>query len=125
MNNDLHLGIDSMDKKHDEFLALLSQIQSSSADKFMSLFEEMIQHTKEHFSYEESIMNEHNFYAKGEHFEEHSNLLGEMQYFYDKAMKNPAFGKSYINNYAYEKFHRHIINIDSQLAMFLKEKNIF
>lgn len=124
MNNDLRLGIDSMDEKHDEFLALLSQIQSSSADKFLSLFEEMIEHTKAHFSYEESIMNEHSFYGKGEHFEEHSNLLGEMQYFYDKAKKTPSFGKSYINNYACEKFQRHIINIDSQLAMFLKERDI-
>jgi hemerythrin len=88
----------------------------------MPLFEEMIEHTKEHFAYEENLMNELNFYAKGEHFDEHANLLGEMQYFYEKAKKIPAFGKSYINDYAYDKFKRHIINIDSQLAMFLKEQ---
>lgn len=125
MNDNLRLNIKSMDEKHNEFLTILSKIQSCSQDEFMPMFEEMIEHTKEHFSYEESIMSKHNFYAKGEHFEEHANLLGEMEYFYDKAKKIPAFGKSYINNYAYEKFQRHIINIDSKLAMFLKENHIF
>ena len=61
MNNSLHIGIEAMDEKHDEFLALLLQIQSCSSDEFMHLFEEMIKHTKEHFAFEESIMNEHNF----------------------------------------------------------------
>jgi hemerythrin-like metal-binding protein len=121
MSDNLHLNIDVMDEKHDEFLALLSKIQSCASSEFMPLFEEMIEHTKEHFAYEEAIMNQHNFYGKQEHLDEHANLLGEMQYFYDKAKKLPLFGKSYINEYAYEKFKRHIINIDSQLAMFLKD----
>lgn len=124
MDESLRLDIQSMDQKHDEFLVLLAKIQSCSKEEFMSFFKEMIDHTKEHFSYEEDLMDELNFYAKGEHFEEHRNLLGEMEYFYEKAKKIPVFGKSYINDYAYDKFKRHIINIDSQLAMFLKEQEI-
>ena len=69
-------------------------------------------------------MTHFNFYGKQEHMDEHINLLNEMQYFYQKAQKIPLFGKSYINDYAYEKFKRHIINIDIRLAMFLKEKKI-
>ena len=124
MSEDLHVNIPAMDKKHDEFLELLSQIQSCPKEEFMSLFQEMIEHTKEHFAYEEDLMNKYAFYAKQEHFDEHKTLLGEMEYFYEKAKKLPMFGKSYINDYAYDKFKRHIINIDSQLAMFFKEKNI-
>lgn len=124
MSDSLHLNIESMDATHDAFLALLAKIQSCSESQFMPLFEEMIAHTQEHFAYEEEIMNQHNFYAKQEHLDEHANLLGEMQYFYNKAKKIPAFGKSYIHEYAYDKFKRHIINIDSQLAMFLKENKI-
>ncbi|MDO8454066.1 MAG: hemerythrin family protein [Sulfurimonas sp.] len=121
MSDNLHLNIESMDEKHDEFLALLSSIQSCPPSEFMPLFEEMIAHTKEHFAFEEEMMNRLNFYGKQEHLDEHANLLGEMEYFYDKAKKIPAFGKSYIHEYAYDKFKRHIINIDSQLAMFLKD----
>ena len=125
MNEDLHVKIPIMDEKHDEFLALLAKIQSCGKNEFLPLFKEMIEHTKEHFDFEEELMDKHEFYAKQEHFDEHKTLLGEMEYFYEKAQKLPMFGKSYINDYAYDKFKRHIVNIDSQLAMFLKDKNIF
>ena len=124
MQENLQLNIPEMDKMHDAFLDILSQIQSCDETVFLHYFEEMITHTKEHFAFEEMIMREHNFYGRQEHLDEHANLLNEMIYFYEKAQKFPAFGKSYINDYAYEKFKRHIINIDSQLAMFLKEQNI-
>jgi len=122
MNDNLNLNIDVMDKTHREFLEILSKIQSSTGSEFVSLFEDMINHTKEHFAFEEDMMIKYNFYARQEHLDEHENLLGEMNYFYEKSKKSPIFGKSYINDYAYEKFKRHIINIDSQLAMFLKDK---
>lgn len=125
MNEDLHVKIPVMDEKHDEFLALLRNIRSCEKEKFLPLFKEMIEHTKEHFSFEEELMDRYEFYAKQEHFDEHKTLLGEMEYFYEKAQKLPMFGKSYINDYAYDKFKRHIINIDSQLAMFFKDKDIF
>ena len=124
MKENLQLDIPDIDEKHHEFLGLLGKIQSCEDHEFLTLFEEMITHTKKHFTYEESIMTQHDFYGKQEHLDEHANLLNEMQYFYQKAKKIPAFGKSYINDYAYEKFKRHIINIDSQLAMFLKEQKI-
>lgn len=124
MQENLQLDISSMDETHHEFLDILAKIQSCNDKEFLLLFDEMITHTKEHFAYEESIMREHDFYGLQEHRNEHVNLLNEMQYFFQKAKKIPSFGKSYINDYAYDKFKRHILNIDSQLAMFLKEKQI-
>jgi len=124
MTDELCLHVTVMDEKHEEFLELLKKIQSCPKEEFMPLFAQMIEHTKEHFAFEEEIMNTNAFYAKGEHFDEHKNLLGEMEYFYEKAKKLPMFGKSYINEYAFDKFKRHVINIDSQLAMFVKDKNI-
>ncbi|MDM5270843.1 hemerythrin [Sulfurovum sp. zt1-1] len=124
MQDNLQLNIPLMDKMHDDFLDLLSTIKSCNDSEFLQHFEEIINHTKEHFASEESIMTEQNFYGRQEHLDEHINLLNEMIYFYEKARKFPTFGKPYINDYAYEKFKRHIINIDSQFAMFLKEQNI-
>ena len=124
MNDNLELNIPIIDEKHDEFLEILAKIKSSNKTEFLPLFKEMIEHTKEHFTFEEELMDKYNFYAKGEHVEEHKNLLNEMEYFYEKAQKMPLFGQSYIDDYAYEKFKRHIINIDSQFAMFLREKNL-
>ena len=124
MDATLELHVAPMDAKHEEFLLLLQKMQSSSKEDFLPLFKQMITHTQEHFAFEESIMNEYNFYDKHEHFSEHKNLLDEMHYFYEKGKKSPPFAKSYNNEYSYEKFKRHVINIDSQLAMFIKERNI-
>ncbi|MDD2791359.1 MAG: hemerythrin family protein [Sulfurimonas sp.] len=124
MHDDLCLNVGVMDEKHEEFLKILSNIKTCEAELFLPLFEVMIRHTKEHFAYEENLMHAYNFYDKKVHFDEHETMLAEMNYFYEKAKKIPAFGKSYINEYAYEKFKRHVLNVDSQLAMFLKERSI-
>lgn len=124
MSDNLQLNLEPMDKNHNEYLELLASIKSCSDDEFMSLFALMIEHTKEHFKFEEDLMDKYGFASKQEHLDEHANMLGEMEYFYEKSKKMKAFGKSYINDYAYEKFKRHILNIDSQLAMFLKDKDI-
>ena len=124
MSESIQLNIPTIDAKHDEFLELLEKIKKADKNSFHTLFQEMIEHTKEHFSYEESLMDKYEFYGKSEHIEEHHKLLEEMEYFYEKSQKMMMFGKSYINDYAHEKFYRHIINIDSQFAMFLKGKNI-
>ncbi len=124
MPDNLHLNIPAMDEKHDAFLTLLAEIKTAESDAFLPLFAAMIEHTREHFGFEEAMMHTYNFYARQEHIDEHANLLGEMQYFYEKARRMPMLGRSYINDYALEKFSRHIINIDSQLAMFLKEHDL-
>ena len=124
MSDNLKLNVESMDKNHDEYLELLSSIKSCKDDEFMPMFEKMIEHTKEHFKFEEDLMDKYSFASKQEHLDEHANMIGEMEYFYEKSKRIRAFGKSYIDDYAYEKFKRHILNIDSQLAMFLKDKDI-
>ncbi len=122
MEENLSLGIATLDATHQEFLTLLHEVKSASKEHFMAHFNTLIEHTKAHFESEEAMMREHAFYGYAEHRDEHANLLGEMIHFYEKGKKIPAFARSYIDDYAYEKFRRHIINIDSQLAMFLKEK---
>ena len=120
LTEDLTLGIAEMDRTHDDFLILLGNAKAADGKQFLEAFSLLIEHTEAHFSMEEEIMRSHAFYGMQEHADEHLNLLNEMRYFYDKARKLPAFGRSYIDDYAFEKFRRHIINIDSQLAMFLK-----
>jgi hemerythrin-like metal-binding protein len=124
MCNNLDLDIKIMDTMHHEFLTLLTEIKECKSSDFLSLFENMLEHTKDHFNVEEEIMKMHDFYDKQEHHDEHTAILQEMHYFYEKSKQIPSFGKSYINQYAYEKFRRHVTNIDSQLAMFIKQNNI-
>ena len=120
MTDNLTLNVAAMDETHADFLQLLDAAKAAQGSAFLDAFSALIGHTESHFAMEEELMRAHAFHAMQEHLDEHENLLGEMRFFFDKAAKIPAFGRSYIDDYAYEKFRRHIINIDSQLAMFLK-----
>lgn len=122
MTDTLSLGIPELDETHDEFIALLDTAKRAEGPKLLAAFGALIHHTEAHFAMEESLMRERGFYGMQEHLDEHGNLLGEMRYFYAKAHKAAAFGRAYIHDYAFEKFRRHIINIDSQFAMFLKQE---
>jgi len=116
----LTLGIAAMDETHAQFLQQLEAVKKMNGEPFLEGFSALIGHTETHFAMEEELMRCHGFYGMQEHLDEHTTLLNEMRYFFARAQKLPAFGRSYIDDYAYEKFRRHIINIDSQLAMFLK-----
>lgn len=120
---ELFLDIDEMDKTHEEFWDLLQEIKQSEKEEFMSIFKKIIEHTREHFALEEELMRKEEYYGLQEHLNEHAALLSEMEYFYEKAKVLRSFGYSYIYDYADEKFKRHVMNIDSQLAMFLKGQN--
>lgn len=122
MTDDLALGIDAMDEIHADFERQLEKTKANAGTAFVEAFEALIAHTEAHFEMEEALMRAHGFYAMQEHLDEHETLLNEMRYFYEKARRVPAFGRAYIDDYAFEKFRRHVINIDSQLAMFLKSE---
>jgi hemerythrin len=122
VTDNLTLGVEALDGTHDEFLVLLDAAKAAQGSRLLACFAALIEHTEAHFEMEEALMREHAFYGMQEHLDEHENLLNEMRHFFDRAQKLPPFGRAYIDDYAYEKFRRHIINIDSQLAMFLKSK---
>ncbi|MHC3994780.1 bacteriohemerythrin [Thiomicrolovo sp. ZZH C-3] len=118
--DELTLGVAAMDETHADFLRLLDAVKQATGSDFIEGFSALVEHTEAHFAMEEEMMRSLAYYGLQEHHDEHETLLSEMRYFLQKARKLPPFGRSYIDDYAYEKFRRHIINIDAQLAMFLK-----
>lgn len=114
----LHCAL--LDPYHEECDALVAGFDfHMMQESFLALSE----HTKRHFAHEESIMKMHDFYGLYEHQEEHHKILTEMEYFYAMLEKGrSAFAKNYIEHALSERLENHIRMIDSQLAMFLKQK---
>jgi len=121
MRDILKLEIMRLDIMHNEFSLLLSDIRECEHDKFMTLFENIIEYAKDHFKVEEEILNSHHFYDTHEYLQGHEKTLHEMEYFYEKGQQKPMYAKAYINDYAFDKIQRHILSIDKQLKVFLKE----
>ena len=112
----LLLGDESMDTTHGEYLALQQTLLNGETD-FLSGFEALVAHTKEHFAQEERWMEEGSFSGRSEHKEEHRKILGEMEGFLNKARNGRLpFARAFVREYLPEKIAHHIRNIDSELA---------
>lgn len=117
----IHLQCPLLDEHHTEFYTLLD---SFNPNAFEASFMRLLEHTRTHFAHEESLMKEHRFQGYFEHHEEHVKILSEMEYFLTLAQNGRyVFAKNYIAHGIQERFENHIRNIDSQLALFLK--NLF
>jgi hemerythrin-like metal-binding protein len=116
---DFELGVEQIDKTHEEFIGLLSIAQNSSKAELTEVFAKIISHTKAHFKSEQEMMQEISLSSQKEHTDEHDKLLFEMDYF----SKHPLMLRSYINERLPEWFKLHIATMDAALAAAVKNKN--
>ncbi len=112
-----------MDDIHREFITIYNAVDYSSTQSYINKLKELFEHTKRHFSYEESQMDQFNYPTSREHKEEHQKVLHEMQFFLEKS--NTSIGKQLLKAYYKQKlpdwFDLHLISMDSDLAGFLKQ----
>jgi len=115
------LGITSMDDTHRQFVSLLNDLSSADNNDFADLFDQLIEHTRQHFQREEALMTEYHFPAYAEHKDEHQRVLGELDQFKKRVDKGLiAFGRNYIKDRMPEWFRLHAASMDSALAAHLK-----
>jgi hemerythrin-like metal-binding protein len=113
----LKVGVESIDRRHEEFWELYEVLKTSSNADFTSLFEAVIQHTQKHFAEEEADMDTIEYANKSEHEQEHKKALEEMNYFSEKAKSGKLmFAKAYVNERLLDWFSQHLLNMDSDLA---------
>ncbi|WP_421717045.1 bacteriohemerythrin [Arcobacter arenosus] len=112
-----------MDEIHKEFIQIYNGADYNSIGSIINKTKELFEHTKRHFSYEESQMDQFNYPTSREHKEEHQKVLHEMQFFLEKS--NTSIGKQLLKAYYKQKlpdwFDLHLISMDSDLAGFLKQ----
>lgn len=115
------LGIDTMDDTHIEFVELVNAIDMAEGEEFIRLFDELIDHTREHFDRENELMIESGFPALTEHQSEHARVLGELEKFGQRVHKGLiAFGRNYLRGSLAQWFPLHAATMDSALAAHLK-----
>lgn len=121
------LNYDGMDDIHKEFVEIYNSVDTTSLQSFVNKLTELLEHSKKHFSFEEHLMDEHNYSTVREHKEEHQKVLHEMEYFIKNSQT--SFGKRMLKAYYLEKlpdwFDLHLISMDSDLASFLKKEKVW
>jgi hemerythrin len=113
-----------IDNDHDEFIKLLTQLDSASKADFPALFQQLYEHTEHHFERENQLMSQLSFPAEGEHKGEHLRVLGEFRQFKSRVDKGLiTFGRAFVKDRLPEWFRLHVTTMDSALVAHIKTKN--
>ncbi|WP_051961938.1 bacteriohemerythrin [Methylobacter sp. BBA5.1] len=123
-NGFILVGHDPIDYDHDEFVMLLSRLNTADNNDFPALFQELFEHTEQHFERENRLMEQSAFPAQTEHKGEHLRVLGEFKQFKKRVDKGMiAFGRSFARERLPQWFELHVTTMDSALAAHLNTRS--
>lgn len=127
--SDYSVGIDSIDQQHKKLLALINQLQTavdySTGEEFeREALDELVGYTKTHFSYEEGLLQQHDYPDFEPHKAQHEKMikevgkvLSEYEQDHDTAMRNAAdYLKSWLIN--------HINGTDKEYSSYLISRGV-
>ncbi|WP_457635334.1 bacteriohemerythrin [Persephonella sp.] len=120
------VALERMNKVHEEEIKLLNQLfeaidQGKGTDEIDNLFKAFVEDVKKHFSSEQEMMEQYNFFAYPMHRGEHDMVLGQLvnlEKRWEKE-KNPELIKAYIENEFLPWLMNHIQTMDTVTAHFL------
>ncbi len=120
------VALERMNKVHEEEIKLLNQLFESidkgkEIEEIDDLFKAFVEDVKKHFSSEQEMMEQYNFFAYPMHRGEHDMVLGQLvnlEKRWEKE-KNPELIKAYIENEFLPWLMNHIQTMDTVTAHFL------
>jgi hemerythrin len=124
-NPQYQLGLPDMDQTHREFIAIVNRCQGLNKADFMALFDELFEHTREHFASEKRLMEESGFPAIREHDDEHRRVLGELDQLRRRMIERDSTtsARTYVELGLPMWFALHAATMDSALAAHLKRQS--
>ena len=111
------VGNEVMDNIHEEFIALLNEALQANGDAFDSAYLALVEHTVQHFAFEEREMERVSLGSRREHCDEHRRILAEMDFFYSKALTGRrSFARAYLKEQLPHWLRQHTATMDADLA---------
>ena len=118
------VGYELIDNDHDEFITLVNKLDTAGNADFPALFQQLYEHTEQHFERENQLMQQFAFPAESEHKGEHQRVLGEFKQFKTRIDKGMiAFGRSFVRERLPQWFGLHVATMDSALAAHIKNSS--
>jgi hemerythrin-like metal-binding protein len=118
------VGYELIDNDHDEFITLVNKLDTAGNADFPALFQQLYEHTEQHFERENQLMQQFAFPAESEHKGEHQRVLGEFKQFKTRIDKGMiTFGRSFVRERLPQWFGLHVTTMDSALAAHIKNSS--
>jgi len=124
------LNVHEIDSQHEEMASLVEGLYDAvagkeSMEKVNRILSDLVDCTREHFFTEERLMREHGYPKYAQHKEEHDELLEQLEFFSQEAMKRSLSVYRFEFDVSRDWFIKHIEKFDKALAIFLNEKGIY
>ncbi len=124
------VAVEQMNEVHDTEIDILNRLYEAiekyekgegSIEEVERLFDEFLKDVQEHFSFEQGLMEEYNFFAYPMHRGEHDRVLMELNQLKRKfeKEKDPKLLKEYLSNIFVPWIVNHVQTMDTVTAHFL------
>ncbi len=119
------VALNQMNSIHDTEVEILNELyraaKENNVEEVEKLFDEFLKDVKEHFSYEQGLMEKYNFFAYPMHRGEHDRVLMELENLkknFEKT-KDPSLIVKYLENQFVPWLLNHVQTMDTVTAMYL------
>ncbi len=119
--NSLSVGIPQMDETHREFIDLINRLGQASDEQFSKLFEQLLEHTHQHFKNEDIAMEKSGFPPISIHRNEHFRIIDKLKQLNENIKAGDIdIARTFVCRYLPEWFPLHAATMDRALACHLK-----
>lgn len=116
------LDMAQMDDTHREFVARVAALIEADAASFPALFQQLVEHTRRHFTAEGELMRQSKYRGLPEHEADHHRVLGELLQL-NRSLKRGHLPlvRAYVKEGLMEWFDTHVAMMDAALAAHLRK----
>jgi len=120
----LSVAYGPIDEDHAAFIGLLNALASADNAAFPALFQQLYEHTEQHFAREDQWMAEFAYPGIADHKGEHQRVLGEFKQFKSRVDKGLiVFGRSFVKERLPQWLALHITTMDKALATHINNRS--
>ncbi len=119
-SDELALGVAAMDRTHQEFVALLADVEAADDAGLLTAWQTLVEHTAEHFASEDRYMLATHFAANNCHSTQHRMVLDVMRQGLAMAQAGDLAPIRQMTRELAVWFPQHADSMDAALAMHLQ-----
>ena len=128
-NDDLSVGIESIDNDHKKLLSLINNLQTAvlypTGESFeRQALDEVIEYTRYHFQREEKMMLENGYPDYEAHKQQHEDMIARIGGFLEAYEKDREATVDELVAFLKDWLIKHIAGTDQQYSPYLKEKGV-
>ncbi len=122
-------GIDSIDEQHKELVAMVNELHQAmrmkkGTEESGKILERLAQYTVDHFAYEATLFDEHQYPEADQHNEIHAQLVAKVQEFQQQFNEGKAALSMELMQFLTDWLENHILKTDREYVPYLQEKGV-